>query len=371
MWLFVDLANAFGGHEVMLLRWMAVLRAQADVEPVLVCAAGSRLAEQAAPQVRTVEVPLADHSRLARIGGFLQLMRCLWQLKRRLRPGLVVVAEGCLLAQRHGLYAARALRLPTLLYVPLVSSFTEMGVADADRLDRIVRDRYRKLPTAWLTITPAQADELRAWTGISQPVFCLPNTVAVPELPPAPPRQGPARVLVLGRLDAHQKGLDVLLEHLRAHPELGAQVRVSVVGEGPYGATLTAALDETPHLADRLALEDWQDPGAALARHDVLLLASRFEGVPLVMPEAMAAGVPVVSTDLPGTRPYLPDTCLFPFGRLDAAFDIVRSLHTDARHRADVVAHNRRAFDTLASAPAFEAGVQRLTRELHALGARA
>jgi len=161
------------------------------------------------------------------------------------------------------------------------------------------------------------------------------------------------------------------LDHLRAHPELGRHVRVSVVGEGPYGATLSAALHDTPHLADSLVLEGWQDPAEALARHDVLLLASRFEGVPLVMLEAMAAGVPVVSTDLPGTRPYLPETCLFPFGRLDAAFDIVHALHRDATRRADVIAHNRASFDTLASGPAFEAGVQRLTRDLAALGARA
>lgn len=371
VWLFIDLACAFGGHEVMLLRWMSELQRQGDVEPVLVCNAGSRLAELGAAQGRTIELPAPAGHRIGRIAGFANLLQRLWRLKRQLRPQLAVVAEGCLLAQRHGLYAARAVGLPTLLYVPLVSSFAEMGVDDAPRLDRIVRERYRKLPTAWLTITPAQADELRRWTGISQPVYCLPNTVAVPALPPVAPRSGPARVLVLGRLDAHQKGLDVLLDHLRAHPELGRHVRVSVVGEGPYGATLSAALQGTPHLADSLALEGWQDPAEALARHDVLLLASRFEGVPLVMLEAMAAGVPVVSTDLPGTRPYLPDTCLFPFGRLDAAFDIVRTLHRDAHHRADVIARNRASFDTLASGPAFEAGVQRLTRDLSTLGARA
>jgi glycosyltransferase involved in cell wall biosynthesis len=375
VWLFIDLASIYGGHEVMLLRWIDVLRQQGEVEPVLVCAEGSRLAALAPARVRTITVKLAEGSLPAKVFRFGQMLRQLWALRQRYRPVLAVVAEGCVMAQRHGLFAARALGLRTVLYVPIVSSFTDMGSPDAARLDRKVRGRYRRLPAAFLTITPPQADALRQWTGIEQPVFCLPNTVAAKfdRAAASTPAPGtPARVLVLGRLDAHHKGLDTLLTHLQAHPELRQKVNVSFVGEGPYLAVLQAAMRNDPTLGDWLSLEGWQDGAAAIASHDVLLISSRFEGVPLVMLEAMTAGVPVVSTDLPGTRPYLPEACLFQFGDLGRAFEAVCRLQANPAWRAGVVARNLQVYARLASPAAFDTAVRRLTAQLHhALGVTA
>jgi len=371
VWIFIDLAPEFGGHEVMLLRWIESLQRQGSIEPLLVCAAGSRLATLGAAQVHTVEVELAQGGRVDRLVKFARFLRQLHALKRAHRPARAVVAEGCLMAQRHGLFAARALGLRPVLYVPLVSSFEAMGVPDGARLDRKVRGFYRKLPEAWLTITSQQADELRSWSGIQQPVFCLPNTVSgefdTTAEAPAPDRTGPVKVLVLGRLEPFQKGLDRLLEHLKARPGLASHVHVSFVGEGPYLPTLEAALRDNPALAGLVTLEGWQDAATALANHDVLLMASRFEGVPLVMLEAMASGVPVVTTDMPGTRPYLPASCLFQFGDFDRAFEAVRALRDQPGLRESVVQHNRDAFARLASPAAFEDGVNRLTADLNAL----
>jgi len=371
VWLFIDLAPEFGGHEVMLLRWIESLQRQREVEPLLVCAAGSRLAALGAAQVRTVEVEVAHGGRVDRLVKFAQLLRQLYALKRAHRPVRAVVAEGCLMAQRHGLFAARALGMRPVLYVPLVSSFEAMGLSDGARLDGKMRSFYRKLPEAWLTITAQQAEELRSWSGIEQPVFCLPNTVSGSFEAPVQAADstitGPVKALVLGRLEPFQKGLDRLLEHLVARPSLGRDVHVSFVGEGPYLPTLEAALRDNATLAGMVTLEAWQDAATALANHDVLLMASRFEGVPLVMLEAMASGVPVVATDMPGTRPYLPASCLFQFGDFDRAFDIVRALRDEPGLRSTVVQHNRDAFMRLASPAAFEDGVRRLTAELNAL----
>jgi glycosyltransferase involved in cell wall biosynthesis len=353
------------------LRWIESLQRQGDVDPLLVCAAGSRLATLGAAQVRTVEVELAQGGRVDRLVKFAKLMRQLRALKRAHRPARAVVAEGCLMAQRHGLFAARALGLRPVLYVPLVSSFEAMGLSDGARLDRKVRGFYRKLPEAWLTITSQQADELRSWSGVEQPVFCLPNTISgafdTAAEAIAPDVTRPVKALVLGRLEPFQKGLDRLLEHLVARPELARDVHVSFVGEGPYLTTLEAALRDNAALAGMVTLEGWQDAATALANHDVLLMASRFEGVPLVMLEAMASGVPVVATDMPGTRPYLPASCLFQFGDFDRAFKVVRALRDEPGLRETVVQGNRDAFALLASPAAFEDGVRRLTAELNAL----
>jgi hypothetical protein len=75
--------------------------------------------------------------------------------------------------------------------------------------------------------------------------------------------------------------------------------------------------------------------------------------------------LPVVATDLPGTRPYLPDNCLFACGDLDHAFAAVGALQANVSWRAEVVARNLRAYAGQASPAAFDAAVRRLTAQLH------
>lgn len=371
VWWFIDLARDFGGHEMMVMRWIEALQRQGDVDPVLVCAAGSRLAERAAGQVRMVEVRIGEGSRLNKVAGLARVLLRLHALKREQRPAAVVAAEGCLMAQRHGLFAARALGLPTVLYVPMVSSFTVMGLPGSDRLDQRVRSFYRRLPTAWLTITPEQGHELRDWSGARQPMFSLSNTVPAGFDRSRAQARGPAsarvRVLVLGRLEPFQKGLDRLLEHVKAHPELADRIELSIIGEGPYLPTLQAALRDDPVLARWVRLQGWADSATALSGHDVLMIPSRFEGVPLVMLEAMAVGVPVIATDMAGTRPYLPPSCLFGFGDLSGAFAAVLALQDETAWREVVVEQNLQSFGAQASPAAFDMEVRRLTAQFNAL----
>lgn len=181
----------------------------------------------------------------------------------------------------------------------------------------------------------------------------------------APKETEALRVLVLGRLDAHHKGLDWLLNFMeRTGPLPG--IHVNLVGDGPYAAEIDRRLQASPDLAGCLSRQGWSEPLPAMARHDVLLLASRFEGVPLVMLEAMALGLPVVASDLPGTRAYLPKACLFPVGDIAAAFQILARLKSpEARHA--VAEANRETFAALASNAAFAVAVAELARKLRGL----
>ena len=380
-WLFVDLAPSFGGHEVMILRWIDELVQTGVAIPVLLCLRGTRLATLARERCKTVEIDAGGEpsgAALLRKGQALAAVaRVVWAMAtavRRWRPAVVVVGEGCLMAQRHGLWAAVLLRQYVVLYVPLVASFTEMGFPDAARLERRMQRVYGKLPDAWLTITPEQATELRAWSGVTQPVFCQPNTVSAAveaRFGSAAPRarlepDGRTRVLVLGRLEARQKGLDLLLDWWLAHPALVADFELHLVGEGPFGAVLDAALQAHPALAEGVTVAPWADAVQVLCAHDVLLLPSRYEGVPLVMLEAMALGVPVVASELPGTRPYLGADCLFPIGDMARAFEILTRLHRSEAARDAASAANLRAFRARASGAAFSAAVIQLTEQVHA-----
>ncbi|MBI4613714.1 MAG: glycosyltransferase family 4 protein [Planctomycetes bacterium] len=115
-------------------------------------------------------------------------------------------------------------------------------------------------------------------------------------------------ILAVGRL-RWQKGFDVLLRAaakvLPAHPGYS----LVVVGDGPLREEL-AGLAEDLGLSGRLV---WipalsrSEIARRMARARLLVLSSVSEGTPLVVIEALAAGTPVLATDVGGTRAVVGD----------------------------------------------------------------
>lgn len=363
-WLFVDGADAFGGHEVMLLRWLEELAAQRTIEPVLLTRGGTRLCRDAAGHAVVRELPAS--------GGMLGDAVAFFRAVARDRPEVCVIAEGCLLSQPLFLVLARLVGLRVLLYVPMLQTSTSMGFRSGRARDAIVRRFYSKLPHGWITITREQGEDFRRWANVKQPILVLQNTVARALEAAAganarrPDTGERLRVVFLGRLEPHQKGLDTLLSYVRAHPELGQSIRLSIIGTGPFETTIAQALAADPTLASWVSLEPWSATLDAMRSHDVLLLTSRYEGVPLVMLEAMALGLPVVAPDFAGTRAFLQRECMFDAGDLPAAFAALARLADPAR-RAQIAERNRVVFTAQASNDAFTSSVKTLTPQISAL----
>jgi len=372
-WLFVDGATAFGGHEVMLLRWLEELATQRVVSPFVLARRGSQLKREAVRHAVIVELPAQGTGIVARLIGGVRDAFAFARAAFTLRPRVCVIAEGCLLSQPLFAFLGRLLGLRVLIYVPLVQTSVSMGFGSGRTRDAFVRRIYSKLPHAWITITREQAEDFRRWAGVRQPVLTLPNTVAraieANRVDGSTHREGdmPFRIVVLGRIEAHQKGLDLLLDYISAHPELGGALQLSFVGTGPYEQTIRARLQDDAALARWVKLRPWSPTDEALAKADVLLMTSRYEGVPLVMLEAMALGIPVVAPDLEGTRAFLDARALFPRGDMQAAFDIIGQL-IDPTARAAVVARNRETFQATASNASFAQAVKALTPQIRALG---
>ncbi len=107
------------------------------------------------------------------------------------------------------------------------------------------------------------------------------------------------------------KNVDVVIGAVarlrRSHP--GA--RLIVAGAGPEEERLRALAAERLPGPERCRFDGYlSDPARKLARYteaDALVLASAAEGFPRVIYEALAAGLPVVTTDLPGVRATLPE----------------------------------------------------------------
>lgn len=133
--------------------------------------------------------------------------------------------------------------------------------------------------------------------GVDTPCIETPNGVA-PEAAPAESELrwrapgAPVRIVFLGRIDAYNKGLDLLLEAF-ARVSGGAEVRLSV--QGPDWGD-RARLEEQAaeaRIADRVAFRgpDYERSSPQIiGEHDIFCLVSRFEGFGLAALEAMLAG---------------------------------------------------------------------------------
>ena len=135
------------------------------------------------------------------------------------------------------------------------------------------------------------------------PTYYLPYGVMVPESwprrsAPRPTTATPIRVLYLGRLSRPQKRVHLFPEILRHLASSGLPFDWTIAGDGPERDWLHANLPaEEGNVRVRFSGPvHYRDVPAMLREHDIFLLASEAEGLPLSLLEAMAHGlVPVVS----------------------------------------------------------------------------
>jgi glycosyltransferase involved in cell wall biosynthesis len=117
----------------------------------------------------------------------------------------------------------------------------------------------------------------------------------------APGAEGPL-IGWVGRL-SREKGCDIFLQALATIR--GAPWSACVVGEGPERRRLET-MSATLGLAERVTWPGLvEDAAACFTGFTVLALSSRTEGTPMVVLEAMAAGVPVVATAVGGVPDLL------------------------------------------------------------------
>jgi glycosyltransferase involved in cell wall biosynthesis len=103
------------------------------------------------------------------------------------------------------------------------------------------------------------------------------------------------------------KDYPTLLAAARRLVDAGEPARFVSVGQGPLAAELEAERDRLG-LGERFQFLGYrEDPVRILVAADVFCLSSRFEGLPIALLEAMAAGLPVVASRVGGVPSVVTD----------------------------------------------------------------
>jgi len=165
----------------------------------------------------------------------------------------------------------------------------------------------------------------------------VPYGVPIREAIPSKPKSPPLRVLYAGRMSNRQKRIHDLARVIAAAHESNLPVEFDVAGDGPNRGEFER-LAAAPVNAGTLRLHGPLTAEATSGLMDnahVLVLTSEFEGLPVVMLEAMEAGcVPVVTRIRSGIDDLVvdgQDGFLFPVGDVDAAVGILRRLAAEPR----------------------------------------
>lgn len=367
--LFYDDAPDFGGHELQTLAALRHMVAQPNTEAGFIYFRGNaRLAkhitELAAQYPRFSALPQDDAS------GSFQFLRTLVSFGaiRRVaaamaayKPDIVVLAQGAIAFGSVGLLAARKAGLPTISYIPMTHperffSASRWKAALREPVNRF----YYRLPDAYITVSPRMAGYLKG-KGLTQPVTVVPAAMDPSGLRPVDPTAarlslqlapGDRVAALIGRVQFWQKRQDLAVQALALVRQHSPNFKLLVVGDGPDLPALKA-LVHAQGLDRAVVFAGWSDNLAVVyAAMDMLLIPSRYEGVPLVMLEAMYSRRPVVATDVDGMADILPPHWLFPSGDAAAlAAGLLQAARAsesellDAHHQRIVSEHSMVVFE--------------------------
>ncbi|GBL04858.1 glycosyltransferase family 4 protein [Glaciecola sp. KUL10] len=109
------------------------------------------------------------------------------------------------------------------------------------------------------------------------------------------------QMLCIGRL-CEQKGQLLLLEAFKQYLDKGFDAHLTLVGDGEMRSDVEAYLAKH-RMENKVTITGWVDSDRVkdyLSKTDVMLLPSFAEGLPVAIMEAMATGVPVITTSIAG-----------------------------------------------------------------------
>jgi len=293
--LYVDTGRSFGGAERITLLLASAFAAQgAEV----LCFASEK-AETFREELRRsgVEaIPFQETDCLARALPFMRAAE-------EIRPDIVHVHRTWPLGDRFASLAAKRAGVRRVVATEHVR-WESCGLRDRSTKRIVARFDDRIVAVSG----PVRESLVRYWKIDPGRITIIRNGIPIGERreegeeggeDPFPP-WARVRIGAIGRLET-QKGFDLLLDAFARLRQERPEAALLIVGEGSVRGELEEA-------ARRLAFGEAvrfagavPDAGPFLRRFDLFVLPSRWEGFPLTILEAMAAGVPIVATAVDGS----------------------------------------------------------------------
>lgn len=124
-------------------------------------------------------------------------------------------------------------------------------------------------------------------------------------IPEGPSKGTSKKFLAVGRFSPQHKGFDILIQAFAQFAQNNKEWKLDIVGEGQEEESFRRLI-EKGHMEERIFIHPFtKEIGKYYQEAQVYVLSSRWEGLPLVLIEAMAHGLPIISSDLTMSKEIL------------------------------------------------------------------
>ncbi len=278
----------FGGHQVMACHGVKALAADPSLDVVCMVNPANHQLTKNLPKFEVLKAP------------------CTAQQLKSLKPDLVLCIQGDIAQSTQGVAAARKAGIECVSYLALPHTLHQMGAKLGALRDR-ANQKWLNQPSRYIVISKSMENILRD-RGTTVPITIVPNGIPMPPAPRSPRPERQAVLGLLGRIEFNQKQQDFMVRTFLGFPEVFAGYHLLIAGDGPDAGKLHQMVKGK----ENITLRPWQnDTEAFYTKIDFLMLPSRYEGVPLVMLEALARGIPALGSNRDGMRDTLPASWTF------------------------------------------------------------
>jgi len=325
----------YGGHQIMACHGIEALAENTAFEVIFMLNPENKKLAARLSGIKNLQLLKAPCS-TQKLQGLLNRIdpRGIRRLKKQfqtLNPDLVLCIQGEIEDSSQAVLAARKAGIECVSYLAIPHPMQLMGAKFGGLRDRLNQYLFNQ-PDRYITISESMK-VLLIERGVTKSITVVPNGIPAPPPQSLKPKASSLPSLgLLGRIEFNQKQQDFMVQAFCRFPEQFADCRLIIAGDGPDAEKLKRLVFECPRHND-ITLMPWQsDIEAFYASINFLMLPSRFEGVPLVMLEALALGIPVIGSNRDGIRDILPSAWTFEPENAQAlaeTFSKVRSSWTD------------------------------------------
>ena len=279
----------FGGHQVMACHGIEALAAESTVEVLCMVNPKNRKLIDRLAAIKNIQTLDVDPSSF-----------------QTLEVDYILCIQGDIAQGTAGVRAAVRAGIECVSYIAIPHRLADMG-AKLGRLRDLKNKPLFNRPDRYITISESMKNLLME-RGVKKEIHVVPNGIPASPSPKLTTPGSRFTIGLIGRIEFNQKQQDFFTRTVLQHPQQFSDCRVLFVGSGPDEQQLSTMIAGN----DAFTLLPWQENMEAIyERINMLIIPSRFEGVPLVMLEALARGIPVVGSRRDGMQDLLPQDWTF------------------------------------------------------------
>ncbi|EPP0241451.1 glycosyltransferase family 4 protein [Escherichia fergusonii] len=357
--LFINESPVYGGHEEMFLRHINEISKKRHLHlNIVVNVKNKRLIDEVDNLAKinsNINLNVFRHRfwglPLRPITNFLCVKDFCWLLKTfvSFKPEKIILIQGTIEIGGLSLLAARISGKYTSTYLPITKKSKDIGVAFGSVRDFINKHFYYQLPHEIITISEFNKEELiNNFAVDGYRIKVVKNFIDAPSYPVQKGSEEENNILlIIGRIDLNQKRQDLFLDYF-VKSELSDFFEVHIIGDGSDEVSQTVR--NKYNGMHNVYFCGWlgsNDVVQRLAQCRCLIIPSKFEGVPLVMIEAIKLGKIVIASNVDGMKEYLPPQWLFDVNEMSDSLRIISYLNEKPKVFEDLLPVVQRKFNQI------------------------